>query len=61
MKTKNIAIVALIMIVAALLVVILNLKRANDLSKYAMANNCKWVATGTMYGDNRDYICKKGE
>lgn len=35
-----------------------NYKRATDLQAYAEANNCQWSATGTMYGDNRDYICR---
>ena len=25
---------------------------------YAEANNCTWTATGSAYGDNRDFICK---
>lgn len=25
---------------------------------YAKENNCTWYATGTWYGDDRDFICK---
>lgn len=35
-----------------------NYKRATDLQAYAEANDCQWSATGTMYGDDRDYICR---
>lgn len=62
MKTKNnvktIAIVTLASVVLILLGVIVNLKRSYDRKLYAIANNCEWVATGTMYGDDRDFICK---
>ncbi len=34
------------------------MNRANNLHEYALANNCIWQYQGTMYGDNRDYICK---
>lgn len=35
-----------------------NWKRATDLQAYAESNNCEWSATGTAYGDDRDWICK---
>lgn len=57
-RIKNIAIVILALIVVLLLGVILNLKRANNLREYAIANNCEWIYQGTYYGDDRDYICK---
>lgn len=57
MKIKDIAIVVLTIIVGMSLVVIMNLKRTNDMAQYAIANDCEWVATGTMYGDDRDFVC----
>lgn len=57
-RIKNVAIVILALIVVLLLGVILQLKRANNLREYALANNCEWVYQGTMYGDDRDFICK---
>ena len=30
-----------------------------QMERYAINNNCEWKATGTLYGDNRDYICIK--
>lgn len=57
-KIKNIAIVVLAITVAALLGAIVSLKRSADLQNYAVANNCTWTYQGTMYGDNRDYVCK---
>lgn len=32
--------------------------RQNQRQAYAKANNCTWYATGSMYGDDRDFICK---
>lgn len=32
--------------------------RNAQMTAYAAQNNCEWVYQGTMYGDNRDYICK---
>lgn len=57
-KTKDIVIVTLSAIIVLLLGVILNLKRSYDQEIYAIANDCEWSATGTMYGDDRDFICK---
>lgn len=55
---KQISIIAAIFVGMLLLGVGINLKRANDLRNYAIANNCTWQHQGTYYGDNRDYICK---
>lgn len=33
-------------------------REALQMQQYATNNNCTWVATGTLYGDNRDYLCK---
>lgn len=35
-----------------------NTIKAQQLAAYAQANNCTWHATGTAYGDDRDWICK---
>lgn len=29
-----------------------------QMARYAQANNCTWHATGSFYGDQRDYVCK---
>lgn len=58
MKIKNIAIIALSAAVVVLFGVVMNLKRAYSLREYAIANNCEWTYQNTMYGDDRDYICK---
>lgn len=34
------------------------IKQTADLANYAAVNHCSWVATGTHYGDDRDWICK---
>lgn len=57
MKIKNFAIVGMAFIIGVLLVVIVNQRRANNMANYAIANDCEWVATGSMYGDDRDFIC----
>lgn len=56
--TKNFVIAGLAFVVVLLLGVIVNLKRANDLRNYAIANDCSWTYQGTAYGDDRDYVCK---
>ena len=33
-------------------------KQAADLAEYADINGCSWSATGTSYGDNRDWVCR---
>lgn len=57
MKLKNIVIVVMTFIIGCLLVVILNQRRTNNMANYAIANDCQWVATGSMYGDDRDWVC----
>ena len=32
--------------------------RQHNRDEYARRNNCKWYATGSFYGDDRDFICK---
>lgn len=36
----------------------MRVKQAVDLADYAAVNHCNWMATGTNYGDDRDWICK---
>lgn len=55
---KNILIAILIIVVIALVGVIRSLNTENNMIKYAAANNCTWSWSGTLYGDDRDYICK---
>lgn len=59
MKTKDIVIVVLTAIIVLLLGGIIGLKRSYDREIYAITHNCEWHATGTMYGDDRDFICKQ--
>ena len=35
-----------------------NARQDRMMDAYAEANNCTWYATGSAYGDNRDFICK---
>jgi hypothetical protein len=35
-----------------------NARQDRMMDAYARANNCTWYATGSAYGDNRDFICK---
>lgn len=58
MKVKNIVIVVLIIAVVIMLGVIRSLKRAYSLREYAIANDCTWQWQGSVYGDDRDYVCK---
>lgn len=34
------------------------IKQATDLANYANINGCSWSATGTNYGDDRDWVCR---
>lgn len=34
------------------------IKQVADLAEYAKVNGCSWSATGTSYGDDRDWVCK---
>lgn len=56
MKQLILAVVALVG--CATFYVAYQIKSASDLHEYAIANNCTWQYQGTMYGDDRDYICK---
>lgn len=55
---KNIIIAILSMAVVLTLGALISLKRAYSLREYAIAHDCTWQWQGTMYGDDRDYVCK---
>lgn len=57
-KIKNYLIAILAGLVVILLGAVIGLKRTISRQEYAIANNCQWTWQGTMYGDDRDYICK---
>lgn len=57
-QVKDWIIAGLAIVVVLLLGVIVNLKRANNLREYAIANNCTWTWQGTATGTDADYICK---
>lgn len=55
---KNIIIAALGFVIVMLLIVGKNIKSEYDMKLYAVKNNCTWSYQGTMYGDDRDFICR---
>lgn len=63
MKNNLKTIGAIVFIITVLLLVVIasGIKQEANMDAYAKANHCTWKATGTMYGDNRDFVCIKGE
>lgn len=57
-KQKNILIFILCFIIVLLGGMVLNYRQEAQMQAYAAENNCEWHYQNTMYGDNRDYICK---
>jgi hypothetical protein len=55
---KNTLIVIAIIGVAFLIIAAKGARQDRMMEHYAEANNCTWYATGSAYGDNRDFICK---
>jgi hypothetical protein len=55
---KNILILIAIIIVAIVIFAFDGARKDCQMQDYAKANNCTWYATGSAYGDNRDFICK---
>ena len=55
------SLVAIIFIIIAVLgiVIIGGRREAKQMASYAKEHNCTWQATGTWYGDNRDFVCKE--
>lgn len=62
-KTKNqpntITLIICIIITALAVAYAIGQREHANMVQYAAANNCTWHATGTMYGDDRDYVCSK--
>lgn len=56
---KKLIIVALSFVIVMLLLVGKNIKSEYDMRLYAIRNNCTWSYQGTMYMDNRDFICRE--
>lgn len=57
-KNRSIAVAILVAIgLVALTIKIEDSRNANRIA-YAKANNCTWHYTGTLYGDDRDSVCK---
>ena len=58
-KDIFIGVIAILLLLAGIILV--SNHRNTRMERYAKANNCTWSATGSMYGDNRDFICIKEE
>lgn len=54
------SILTIVCIVIAFAAVMFGLGQREDaqMARYAQQNNCTWHATGSFYGDQRDYVCK---
>lgn len=57
MKTKTKLIILAIVALAGFIGV--RIHQAGRMAEYAKNNNCNWVQTGTLYGDDRDWTCKE--
>lgn len=57
---RNNSILTTACIVIAFAAVMFGIGQHEDaqMARYAQQNNCTWYATGTFYGDSRDYVCK---
>lgn len=55
---KNTLLVLALVGVAIALFALDGARQDSQMGAYAEANNCIWTATGSAYGDNRDFICK---
>lgn len=55
-KLVYILIIFLVLAIAFLIGTIRELKA----EAYAREHNCTWQATGTMYGNDKDFVCVKG-
>ena len=55
---KNTLIIISLLGAVIALFAISNAGQDRMMDAYARANNCTWYATGSAYGDNRDFICK---
>ena len=57
-KTESRIVLAILMIVFFAIAGIIGQIRQHSRDEYALRNNCEWRATGSFYGDDRDFICK---
>ncbi len=57
-RIKNIVIGVLSCAIVFLVCALIGQIKARNLREYEIANDCEWTWQGTMYGDDRDYICK---
>lgn len=59
-QPKNNSILTIACIVITFAAVMFGIGQHEDaqMARYAQANNCTWYATGSFYGDQRDYVCK---
>lgn len=55
---KNIIIGGLAFVIVLMFRVGIELKHNYDRELYAIKHNCKWSWEGTMYGDDRDFVCR---
>lgn len=58
-QQKNNSILTTVCIAIAFVAVMFGIGQYEDaqMARYAQANNCTWHATGSFYGDSRDYVC----
>lgn len=59
-QPKNDSILTTACIAIAFVAVMFGMGQYEDaqMARYAQQNNCTWHATGSFYGDSRDYVCK---
>ena len=57
-KTESRIILAILLVVLFAIAGIIGQIRQHSRDEYARRNNCEWRATGSFYGDDRDFICK---
>ena len=57
-KIKQTALIISAVVALLSIYIIDGMRKDQMMDAYAEANNCTWYATGTWYGDDRDFICK---
>lgn len=57
-KDNSILIIACIVITFTAVMFGMGQHEDAQMARYAQANKCTWHATGSFYGDQRDYVCK---
>lgn len=61
-RTQNLTtywVIAAVLMLGLIALGIIEDRRRVNYEAYAKANNCVWHATGTWYGDDRDFICRR--